>query len=270
MGLMTEIKIRNFMGFREPVSIKLSQSTYFVGANNSGKSTILKAMVCFFDSNEFRHDKLNKSEQASRGGGANRSEITVGFDLSLISIAKKKRLSRKYGDILEITKTFTVKEISRNIVVEYSCGNEKKKPFEELDADVQALLKAVRISYLHPQEGPELLLRAQSKFKERLFANWGRHASMAKNIGEAQAKWEELRTLATDYLSSALTESVQRLWPGSETKVDLPAKIEDVVGISDITFKNDKDQPAITLSEQGTGAQSSILYQTHYILDGKN
>ena len=49
--------------------------------------------------------------------------------------------------------------------------------------------------------------------------------------------------------------------------MDLPEKIEDIVAVSDITFRGSPAMPDISLVGQGTGAQSTILYQTHFLLD---
>ena len=220
MGLLTSISARNFMCYREETTIPLAQATYIAGANNSGKSTFLRALQCFFDSGKFLPENLNKTVVAARREGANRSDITVGFDLTLTSgKARQKRLIGKYGKTLQVSKAFTFREISRTIAVEYSLNKGKRQAYDSLDADAQALLEAVSVSYIHPQEGAELLRRAQDKFKERLFANWGRHASVATTISKVQADWDELRKTANQYLSAALTENVKKIWPGSETKV---------------------------------------------------
>ena len=64
-----------------------------------------------------------------------------------------------------------------------------------------------------------------------------------------------------------MTDRVQDIWPESNVKIDLPGKIEDVVAISDIAFRSSKNLPEVSLTLHGTGAQSTILYQTHYLLD---
>jgi len=47
MNLITRIKIANFRQFAEPVSIPMQPITVLIGANNSGKSTILQALNIF-------------------------------------------------------------------------------------------------------------------------------------------------------------------------------------------------------------------------------
>lgn len=150
--------------------------------------------------------------------------------------------------------------------MEYTVGT-TTGGLDDVDPDLQHLLRSAAVSYIHPQEGAALLRKAQEKFKKRLFSNWGRHPSVANRLKEAQSEWEKLRQTANDYLSAALTDRLRKIWPDSDTKVDLPERIEDIVAISDITFRSASSLPPVTLPSQGTGAQSAILYQTHYLLD---
>lgn len=267
MSLLTSLTVRNFKCFRNEVTIPLQQATYLVGANNSGKTSFLTALRCFFETAAFSPEYLNKTERAGRREGSNRADISVRFDLTNIpGKARKRRMVAEHGDQLLVRKSLTWREVSATVYVEYTIGR-KTGTYEDLPTDVRELIDSVSISYIHPQEGAELLRRAQAKFKERLFQNWGRHVSVADTLKAVQDKWDTLRKTANTYLSATLTERLRAIWPESETKVDLPERIEDIVAISDISFRSSPTLPEVTLPSHGTGAQSAILYQTHYILD---
>lgn len=268
MNFLKKISVQNFRCIRQETVLSLSQGTYLVGANNSGKTAFLAALRCFFDSDLYCPNDLNKTEFTAKKSGFNTSEISIEFDLTVVEgKVRKKRMVDAYGDRLKIKKLFTYREASDTINIEYEVGLGKVQFFDKLDKDVQDILKAVSISYIHPQEGGDLLAKAQDKFKQRLFHNWGRHASVSEQLKDLQVKWDELRTTANSYLSAALTESLRKFWPGSSTVIDLPEKIEEIVAISDIAFRSSQNLPEVTLTSQGTGAQSIVLYQTHYILD---
>jgi hypothetical protein len=268
MGMLKAVTLRNFKCFRGITKIDLSQSTYIVGPNNSGKTAILAGIHCFFDSNAFSPGFINKTELAAKKEGFNRSEISITFDLALVvGKARRKRLISSYGEAITITKRFTWREVADIVQVDYIVGPSSPQAYDSLNEDVRSLLSAVSVSYMHPQEGKELLLRAQEKFKQRLFHNWGRHASVADRVKVVQEGWEHLRATANTYLSSSLTERLQGIWPGADVKIDLPARIQDIVAISDITFRSNPTLPQVTLTSHGTGAQSTILFQTHYVLD---
>ena len=268
MPFLKKVTVRNFKCFRKETPVDLEQATFLVGPNNSGKTALLAAIRCFFDTTLFSGNDLNKTEFAAKQEGFNRADITIEFDLTIVTgKTRKERLAAKFGAQLTVCKSFTYREATGTVVVEYGIGEETYAFVEEMGKEAQEVLSAVSISYIHPQEGDELLRKAQAKFKQRLFNNWGRHASVSEQLKELQEKWDELRKTANSYLSSTLTERLKTIWPHSTTKVDLPERIEEIVAVSDISFRSSSALPEITLTAQGTGAQSIVLYQTHYILD---
>lgn len=211
---------------------------------------------------------MNKTEFAGKQEGFNRAEIAIEFDLSVASgKIRRKRLTSKYGAHLTVRKSFIYREATGTVVVEYQVGNKTYAFLDALEKEAQEVVGAVSVAYIHPQEGEDLLEKAQEKFKQRLFNNWGRHASVSEQLQALQTKWNELRKTANSYLSSTLTENLKTIWPHSTTKVDLPERIEDIVAVSEISFRSSSSLPEVTLTSQGAGAQSIVLYQTHYILD---
>lgn len=269
MPLLKRVTIRNFKCFRKEVSVDLEQATYLIGPNNAGKTALLAAIRCFFDTSAFSGSAdLNKTEFAGKQEGFNRSEIAIQFDLTAVTPkTRSARLEARYGKTLEVRKSLIFREATNTVVTEYDVAGQHHSFLDSLDKDTQEVLRAVTVSYIHPQEGEDLLRKAQEKFKQRLFNNWGRHASVSAQLEELQDTWNELRKTANSYLSATLTESLKAIWPHSTTKVDLPERIEEIVAVSDIAFRSSPSLPEVTLTSQGTGAQSIVLYQTHYILD---
>lgn len=270
MNIISALRVKNFKCFREEIYVSFTDSTYLIGTNNAGKSSILKALQCFFDENLYSKSYINSTEFAARKAGYNRSEITVILNRSAVKgVTRQKKYKKDYSDHIEFKKTFTYKEISDTIDINYYIDNQYVKP--DISSPKYDLVfntvEAISLSYIHPQDGVQLLSKAQEKFKTRLFNNWGRHASVAEQIKSVEEKWTELRALANSYLSSTLTTQLREIWPEAEVQIDLPGSIKDVVAISDISFKSHEGLPIITLTEQGSGVQTTVLYQTHYILD---
>ncbi len=178
----------------------------------------------------------------------------------------RSKLVELFGQNLHLKHSFTFREVSSQIVSEYEIKNEVKS-YDDLDKNLRSFLERIAISYIHPQESKELLEQAQLKLKNRLLSNWGRNAAIAETLKQLQSSWDDLRSKANNYLSAGLTNSLQDIWPGCSTTVDLPEKIEEIVGISEILFRGESTMPNVSLTSQGTGAQSTILYQTHFLLD---
>ncbi|MGG9962675.1 ATP-dependent nuclease [Ferruginibacter sp. SUN106] len=267
MVLLKSISIQNFKCYRREQKFDLLQANFFVGANNAGKSAVLKAIHCFFDDNQYFSEFINKTELRSKGAGYNRSVISVTFDFNLVTTKTlQQKLFTRFGETLILYKNFTYREKAETIFIDYTMEG-KDLPYDELPIELTEFLDKISVSYIHPQEAKELLEKAQEKLKSRLLSNWGRNVNIKDSLTLLQDQWTELRKKANLYLSNGLTQSLQNIWPGCDTKVDLPEKIEDVIGVSEIIFKASADLPDVSLKSQGTGAQSTILYQTHFLLD---
>lgn len=268
MHIVNKISIQNFKCFRKKESFLLSQGTYLIGANNAGKTAILNAIRFFFDDTLYQDESfLNRTEFIGKAGGYNRAIISLEFNINSIQTKRiKQALAKKYGDRFIVSKIITIAETSKRISITYQIGAEKHT-LDNMPIDVLKIIKGISITYIHPQEGKELLLNAQEKLRSRLLANWGRNSSfVTQSLKDVQNDWEKFRDKARKYLSSSLTENIQSMWPESEISIDLPKNIRDIVAVSEINFKT-KIGPDIPLTSQGTGAQSTILYLAHYLLD---
>lgn len=267
MKLLTEISIQNFKCYRRKQNFILNQSNFFIGTNNAGKSAVLKALQCFFDDEEYHPDFINKTELRSKGAGANKTIIGITFNFNVISTKiLSNRIKATYGETLTLYKNFTYRENSEFVYVDYSIDDETFT-YDELPDELIEFLSKISVSYIHPQEANDLLEKAQEKLKSRLLNNWGRSSVLKDTLTQLQTQWTELRKKANVYLSNGLTQSLQNIWPGCETTIGLPERIEDIIGVSEIMFKASSDMPDVSLTSQGTGAQSTILYQTHFLLD---
>lgn len=270
MKLVTSISVQNFKCYRRKTKFKLNQSNFFIGSNNAGKSAVLKAFHCFFSEDQFEIEYINKTELRSRGAGYNKSIVGITFDFNQISTKTLRgKLKNVFGDGLTLYKNWTYREATETVHVTYTIdGSEIEE--DNLNDSLVDLLSRVSVSYLHPQEAKELLSQAQEKLKSRLLSNWGRGRSnrtLTEALKNLQEQWEAMRNMANTYLSAGLTESLQSIWPGCETRVVLPEKIQDIIAVSEIAFKGSSELPVVSLTSQGTGAQSTILYQTHFLLD---
>ena len=268
MKLLKEISITNFKCFRKKTKISLNQSSYLVGKNNSGKSAVLTAIRCFFDDDIYEFNFLNRTEYTSKRKSSNKTQIELKFDLNFIikSPTKKKYLTKKFGKTLSVTKNFVFKETSKQTDITYTISK-KTYSYLDLDPNLIFILDRISVSYIHPQDAQSLLLEAQEKLKNRLLSNWGRNLSMSASLNDLKDSWEKLRTSSNLNLSKALSDNIQSIWPGAKLSVNLPESIDEIIAISDISFQKDASSPFINLTSQGTGAQSTILYQTHFLLD---
>ncbi len=270
MNILSNISIKNFKCFRDLETFSFARSTYFIGINNAGKTAVLNAIKFFFDDSLYNSGEfLNRTLYLAKKAGYNRAEITVEFDVNNLSGATlKNRLIKSYKtNLIPVTKFIIFTPDSKIVSATYQVFGKHYASFIELPEDIVKVIKSVHVIYIHPQEGKALLIRAQEKLRQRLLANWGRGPQIAHSITELQEKWNELRAKARGYLSTSLTASLQKIWPESKATIDLPKDIKEIVAISDINFQGYPGAAEIELASHGTGAQSTILYLTHFLLD---
>jgi len=266
MHIITAVTIKNFKNFKDETKFTLGDANYFIGPNNSGKTAVLQAIQLFFDDDKFSSEYINATKYKAKKGERNVVKIEIEFDTTYLKSKNLRQVQKKYGPKIVIGKEYKYLPSLYQPKIEYSINGGKIKELPEI---VSKFISKVHVVYLHPQQGAELLQKAQDKLKERLLNNWGRGRApnVTRKFQEIQKKWLEFRKEANSYLSQFLTDSVQSSWPHSETNIDLPTNVEDVIQISGISFKGNEDLPFISLTQQGTGAQQLILYYAHLLLD---
>lgn len=228
----------------------------------------------FFSTDEMSIDDFNQTELRSRKAGSNALEIELSFDvMNVKSDAKyireiKSRVKNSNG-VLNVIKRAFYREASGLVDWEILArlDDDQGSDYFEIDSFVDAFLGRFSVSYLHPQEVDRLLREAQEKLKIRLLSKFGRGAARFVALEGLEHSWSEMREEANRDLSANLTMELRKVWPESSAIVELPQTIDEIVAISEIKFKGYDSLPEVSLSGQGNGVQSAVLYQTHYLLD---
>lgn len=275
MSIISAVSLRNYRCYRRQQNFSLASGSYFVGGNNAGKSAVLKAVKLFFEPQGMSLADFNVTELKSRQAGSNRCEIELKFDLS--GLKSTNGHIRDIRKILDRDLSFAIKKIgiyrekTNSIDILYSFSSRgrdgSERSYQELPEWIQWFLSRFNVSYIHPQEAERLLVDAQEKLKRRLLSTFGGGSTKYEKLSQLQAAWEALRKEANRDLSEKLTSEMRKIWPSATSQVELPEKIDDIVAISAISFKQDELMPEVLLSDQGNGVQSAVLYQTHYLLD---
>jgi predicted ATP-dependent endonuclease of OLD family len=52
---LIELRLKNFRCYKEEIKIKIDDLTCIIGKNDIGKSTILEALDCFFNTSIIKH-----------------------------------------------------------------------------------------------------------------------------------------------------------------------------------------------------------------------
>lgn len=144
------IKLKNFRGYRDTLSVNFNNLTAFVGKNDAGKSSILEALEIFFNNSVVKIEKDDLNVDAI-GAGENKIEITCVFNQLptelVIDAANPTTLQNEH--LLNIDGDLEIKKI-------YTCGAAAPK-------------EQVFIVANHPSvaNGNDLLLLKKTELKVR-------------------------------------------------------------------------------------------------------
>lgn len=135
---LNSVKIRNFRGYKDEVSIKIDDLTTIVGKNDSGKSTILEALEIFFNNKIVVCEKEDLSINHSQGDEL--IEITCVFSPILESISidassettLKKEFLLNADGLLEIKKVFKASAAKPKPSTFIVCNHPSDENFNDL------------------------------------------------------------------------------------------------------------------------------------------
>lgn len=135
---LNSVKIRNFRGYKDEVSIKIDDLTTIVGKNDSGKSTILEALEIFFNNKIVVCEKEDLSINHSQGDEL--IEITCVFSPILESISidassettLKKEFLLNADGLLEIKKVFKASTAKPKPATFIVCNHPSDENFNDL------------------------------------------------------------------------------------------------------------------------------------------
>lgn len=151
---LTELKLKNFRGYKDTTSIIFDNLTTFVGKNDIGKSTILEALDLFFNDNKgiVKLDKNDINKQAILDG-EDTIEISACFDeLPNITLdaTYETQLNEEYllnsSNQLEIIKRYPKAGSAKVFIKAYHPTNENCKDLLlKKNTELKAIIKSEHI-----------------------------------------------------------------------------------------------------------------------------
>ncbi|MDO5714847.1 MAG: ATP-dependent endonuclease [Tissierellia bacterium] len=135
---LVSIKIRNFRGYKDEVSIKIDDFTTFVGKNDAGKSTVLEALEIFFNNKVVVCEREDLSINHNEGDEL--IEITcvflpitdsISIDTSSVTTLGDEYLLNRDG-LLEIKKVFKATSAKPKPSTYIVCNHPSEEQYDDL------------------------------------------------------------------------------------------------------------------------------------------
>lgn len=117
------ITIRNYRGIDKLEKLEISSLNTFVGKNDAGKSIILRALECFFNTKKFDHKDIFKGEKDG--------ESTI-LEISFSTSVEIDNLALDSSNLITIKKGFSIVNGKINIVEHYLCNDFEEEQYQNL------------------------------------------------------------------------------------------------------------------------------------------
>ncbi len=153
---LKELKLRNFRGYKDLVTIEFESLTAFIGKNDAGKSTVLEALEIFFNNSSV----VCEREDLSIGAEDPNIEITCIFndipqsitlDTSSETNLKDEFLLNLSGE-LEVKKTFKATSAKPKPNIFIVCNHPTAEPYNNLLELKRAELKRLALTLNIPSD----------------------------------------------------------------------------------------------------------------------
>ena len=275
-----DVSIENFRSIAgTPLSFDLSDYCVVVGANNTGKSNILRAMQLFFcgDIDGNPYDANTDFPKCPTLGNRAQTRITV-----TIVYSPKKNVAVEKA-VSELESQSGQRRLSDNIIrlrLEYSRKNVpqwrffSKAGLRNIKADlvlpvVNAIRSSVRFKYL--PVGRDILETIQKELSEELvrtiFSGWSGAVKARQEINEAIT---ELISRLQPRLSSSgeeITNAIKEVF-GEIKRLELRLPFDNLEKMLPSLIPAVKDSYETPLNQKGAGIQTStFLFLLKYLAD---
>lgn len=268
------IEIENFRSIREKIylSEKTTQFLTLVGANNIGKSNILRAINLFFNNEVEPGTKFDATIDLNQGSQKATIAITLVFsknDDRKITTYIDQRHSKDFRDyIVPITLLY---KPNGTLQHSFSTVKGQRKSLPEL---LERIREYVDCIYIPAIKDYRTIIDSQMmrKIVGATFQGWGRGLQGSRTIGEQKEKFRkllgEIQTVldeSGDYVSEIVTSVVPSI---KKFSFSLPYNnLEDFLGRLIFKIEETHLKEAITLGNVGSGVQSFSIYSMLRLLN---
>ena len=264
---LVNIEISGFRSIRQKVSITEKTSRLFtlVGANNLGKSNILRAINLFFNREVEPDLPFNPATDISQG--ANRSVISITFQFTKADDSRMTTYIDKnhQGEFTNyLLATTLVCQSNGTLQYTFSGARGQRKSFPELITRIQEYVSCI---YIPAIKDYKRVIDAQMmrKIVGATFQGWGRGRYGSKTIGEQKEKFANLLKEVQSVLDESgnyVSEIISSVVTSIENfSFSLPyGHLEDFLGRLLFSIKERHLPESITLSGVGSGVQSFAIF----------
>lgn len=263
MKLISDVEIKGFRSIRDAQVKDLGDFTALAGLNNSGKSSILRALSAFFTGNsepgrplEFENDYHRQDRQAHK-----KKRIRVGVTFTLpVNFKFPKKINQVAqmlgGDKFRVTKEWA----PASSVPQYYLNDDTGPLSPDQEQQLHLFLQLITFRYIPNRVLPIDVIRAEHRaFRDVLIRR------LRKRLKDEGDTFTALRTTSVATLK-ALAKRFRRACPmEGEVRLATPTSWDEIV----FTLGYRLVQGGVEIEDdaQGSGVQSLLMLETLLLID---
>jgi len=264
MRLITGVKVEGFRSLTTGKAEPLGNFTCFIGANNSGKSNILRALSLFFTGEsepgvplkfgrDYHANPKSKKKKAIR--------VSVSFMLPDYFVFRKdlRDVENTLGKEFTIRKTWTLFQPVPQTELAKADGN-----FQPVDAAlVKQFTDLINFRYIPNRTVPAQALRAESSAFQ---AYVNRRLGLRRKGIDASNLLKRIRETASEVVSQANESLVKSTDSMRKLEMSMPLEIASLVQVSGFRAEI---QTGASISDDawGAGTQAYMMFQLLKVID---
>jgi putative ATP-dependent endonuclease of OLD family len=276
---LRHITIENFRSIIEkPLDVDFGSYTVLVGANNSGKSNVLRALNYFFngriDGTDYELDRdFPKYENLNKQ--RTRFTVTLSFDPGkdayldrmIRDLEQEANVKRLRGNILRIR--LILNKNGQPSMQFYSRQGLKNVRRELIEQVLNAIRASVRFKYLPVGRDAAQVIQNQiaDELIRTIYSGYSGAIKKRREINEAIKNLLNKLSSKLTETNQSLTSSMQRVFLEVK-KLDLKLPFEDLESMLPNLSPSIKDDYETSLEVKGAGIQTStLLFLLKYLAD---
>ncbi|MFC1568296.1 ATP-dependent endonuclease [Candidatus Margulisiibacteriota bacterium] len=266
---INKIEIENFRSIKDKITIHAGDSNFkaFVGANNTGKSNVLRAINLFFNRETEPGMQFNAKKDFHIGHKAGTGKVSIEFqfsksrDKAITNFIDKHNLSDFSNYIVPVSMIYGRKAIKQ---YSFTVSRGRKKNLENL---LNMILEYVNCVYIPAIKNYKTIINTEMmrKIVAATFHNWGRGILTTQKLRDQKQKFQKVLSDLQgilDTTGSSMTELMNSVIPSIKRfDFSLPYdNLEDFLGKLIFEISEEGLPDKVLLDSEGSGIQSFTIY----------
>ncbi|MBU1151880.1 ATP-binding protein [Patescibacteria group bacterium] len=254
MKVIDKIKIRYFRSLKEQTISKIEEVNIFSGANDSGKSNVLKALNLFFNEQTNFQQKLVFDEEFSkeRLDDVRKKSIkgrqVIAIKISFCAPSGHKNLPRKFYVEKTWDRDGNLLSTTENVISKFKKGTTNAKTEKTAKQALSRFINSIHYEYIPAVRSPQIFENLLSLLQELILSKNKKNAKISNQLEKINEE------------SKSFTEKISKDFEkisGIKSGIRIPSEFQDF--FKSFFIDTESGQFSIPLKLRGDGIQMRYI-----------